>query len=463
MLHRNFNAIILAAGQGKRMLSDIPKVMHKIAGKSMLQHLIDSVNQINIQSIYIVHSCNKEIFGKILDLKNQIIPIHWILQYPPKGTGHAVQKALYMMNDDEAEVLILYGDVPFISCNTLKQLQSIKSKCDISLLTANIVNPDGYGRIIRNQQGKVINIIENDDITTNSSHKHIKEINSGIFITIAGYLKNWLRIITYNNIKNELYLTDIFSIAYQQGYLIHTMYPIDIFEITGINNKSDLIQVERTYQKKQAQNLLKLGILISDPNRFDLRGTLIFGKDVYIDINVIMEGHVFLGNRVKIGAGCILRHVTIEDDVTIYPFSIIENSKINFKSKIGPFARLRPGTQLKERACVGNFVELKNVQLGIQSKVKHLSYLGDAKIGSQVNIGSGTTICNYDGITKHNTCIKDNAFIGANSQLVAPVTIGKGAIVGAGTTITQDVEEKDTVISRIHQFSVSTKKNSKKN
>lgn len=458
MLQKKFNVIILAAGQGNRMLSNIPKVMHKIAGKSMLQHLIDSLNQItNIQSIYIVYNFNKSIFKNTIHLNKQKVPIYWVLQNTPKGTGHAIQKALYMIKNNESEVLILYGDVPFVSCNTIKKLKSIKSQCDIGLLTAQIYNPYGYGRIIRNLQGKVTNIIEHNDIT-NNSYKKIKEINSGVFITLVKFLKNWLQKLTYKTAKNELYLTDIINIAYQQGYLIRTIHPIDTFEITGINNKLDLIRSEKKYQLKQAQKLLKSGVLISDPNRFDLRGTLIFGKDVYIDINVIIEGNVSLGNRVKIGSNCILNNVTIGDDVTIYPFSIIEHSKINFKSKIGPFARLRPGTQLEKHACIGNFVELKNTRLGIQSKVKHLSYLGDADIGSKVNIGAGTITCNYDGINKHNTYIKNNVFIGADSQLIAPITIGKYAFIGAGTTVTQNVAEKETIISRVRQFSIVRKK-----
>lgn len=457
MSHKNFFVIILAAGQGHRMLSDIPKVLHQIAGKSMLQHLMNSINKFNIQTIYIVYNQHKAKLKKAIDLENiHKIPIHWILQRIPKGTGHAVQKVLNTISDNESEILILYGDVPFVSYNTLKKLKFIKSQCDISLLTATITNPNGYGRIIRNPQGKVISIIEHNNII-NNTHKKIKEINSGIFISVAGCLKNWIKQLTYNYSNNELYLTDVIAIAYQTGYVIRTTHPNDIFEIIGINNKSDLIQAERTYQKKQAQNLLKSGILISDPNRFDLRGTLICGKDVYIDINVIIEGYVSLGNRVKIGSGCILKDVNIADDVNVYPFSIIEHSKINSNSKIGPFARLRPGTQLQQNTHIGNFVELKNTQLGTQSKVKHLTYLGDADIGAQVNIGAGTIICNYDGSNKNNTRIKDNAFIGADSQLIAPVTIGKHAIIGAGTTVTQDVAEKDIIISRIRQFSIVNK------
>lgn len=454
----HFTVIILTAGNSSRMLSDVPKVMHQIAGKSMIQHLIDSIIQIGVQSIYIVYGYNNKQLTKIVSLNSKInIPIYWVLQDIPKGTGHAVQKVLPMIADN-SEILILYGDVPLISYKTLKQLKYLKSQCDLSLLTASVTNPTGYGRIIRNNHGNVVRIIEDSDII-NADHQKIKEINSGIFITIAKYLKNWLNNITYKNSKKELYLTDIISLAYQDNCKIQTMQPINLFEIIGINNKLDLIQAERIFQQEQAKNLLKLGVIISDPNRFDLRGTLVYGKDVYIDINVIIEGYVSLGNRVKIGAHCVLKNVTIDNDVIIYPFSIIENSKISINSKIGPFSRLRPGTRLQEKTSVGNFVELKNTRLGKQSKVNHLSYLGDSDIGSGVNIGAGTIICNYDGIKKNHTYIGDNAFIGSDSQLIAPITIGKNAIIGAGTTVTSDVAEGETVISRIRQFPISSKRN----
>ncbi|WP_420021775.1 bifunctional UDP-N-acetylglucosamine diphosphorylase/glucosamine-1-phosphate N-acetyltransferase GlmU [Candidatus Blochmanniella vafra] len=457
MWNKNFNVIILAAGYGERMLSDIPKVMHKIAGKSMLQHLIDSVCELDIQlSIYVVYSCKKDMFVNSICINDKNISISWVFQGIPKGTGHAVQKVLPMLYED-SEILVLYGDVPLISSRTLKKLLSVKLESDIALLTANVNDPTGYGRIIRNEFGQVIDIKEDSDIV-NDNHRKITEINSGIFISVSKYIKNWVGIVQNNNVKNELYLTDIFKIAYQNKYRINTINPIDEFEIIGINSKLDLIKVERIYQKNQAYNFVKSGVVILDPYRFDLRGTLVCGKDVYIDVNVIIEGCVSLGNRVKIGAGCILKNVEIGDDVIICPFSFIENSKISFASKIGPFSRLRPNTQLGEKTYIGNFVELKNVQLGKKSKVGHLSYLGDAQIGNQVNIGAGTIICNYDGIKKHQTYIEDDVFIGSDSQLIAPIRIGKSAIIGAGTTVTKNVEEGKTVISRIQQFSISNKK-----
>lgn len=459
MSYINFNIIILAAGQSKRMLSDTPKIMHQIAGRSMIQHLIDSIIHINnVKSIYIVYNHNSKKLFETINLKNSNIPIYSVLQKIPKGTGHAIQTVLPMINDNDSEILILYGDVPLVSYNTLKKLICTKSQCDISLLTAKVIKPDGYGRVVRNQYGDVVDIIEDSEII-HQHHKMIKEINSGIFIAVTKHLKNWIQQITYNNSNNELYLTDIIRVAHQNNYKIKTIYPQNTFEIIGINNKLDLIHAERVFQIEQAKKLLKSGVIISDPTRFDLRGTLICGKDVYIDINVIIEGHVSLGDRVNIGPHCILKNTVIDNDVIIHPFSIIENSKINSKSNIGPFARLRPHTLLQEQTCVGNFVELKNTKLGKKSKVNHLTYLGDANIGSKVNIGAGTIICNYDGVKKHPTHIEDNAFIGANSQLIAPLKIGKNAIIGAGTTVTTNVAAGEKIISRIRQFSILNKKN----
>lgn len=461
MLNKNFSVIILAAGKSIRMLSDIPKVMYKIGGKHMLQHLIDTVVYVGIKLIYIVYdNSNYDITGKI-NINLHKVTVHWILQKELLGTGHAVQQALSVMHNDYGKILILYGDVPFVSCETLQELFLIKSKCDIGLLTATLTNPVGYGRIIRNKEGNITNILEDDDIVCNDDRK-IKEINTGILITIVKDLKFWIKKLVVHRVKNEFYLTDIINIAYNMGYSIHSIQPVDNFEILGVNCKSDLIFLDRIYQKKKAQYFLSIGVVIVDPNRFDLRGALICGKDVFIDINVIIEGNVSLGNRVKIGASCILKDVVIGDDVVIYPFSIIENATIDCNSRVGPFARLRSDVKLKERSHVGNFVELKKIELGENSKVKHLSYLGDAEIGSQVNIGAGTIICNYDGIKKNRTNIKDNVFIGSNSQLVAPLTIERNAIVGAGTTVTQNVSENETVVSRIRQFSILNPKRLKK-
>lgn len=462
MLCENLSVIILAAGQGKRMLSNIPKVMHKIGGKSMLQHLVDTVLKMGVRSVYIVCSNdNYCLIAKTIDIGSYKIPIHWILQHKLLGTGHAARKALSVMHDEE-EVCILYGDVPLISCKTLMNVCSIKSQCDIGLLTAILDNPIGYGRIIRDRQSNIVNIVEHDDIISDNYRK-IKEINSGVLVSTVRNLKSWVKKLSIHSIKGEFYLTDIVNIAHHSGCTVQAVQPVfGTFEVMGVNSISDLVYLNRKYQKKQAKRLLSMGILVVDPSRLDLRGTLVCGRDVYIDINVIIEGYVSLGNRVKIGASCILKDTVIGDDVIIYPFSSIENATINGQSVVGPFARLRAGIELKEKSYVGNFVELKNVRLGNASKVKHLSYLGDAEIGSQVNIGAGTIICNFNGLKKNYTSIGDNVFIGSDSQLVAPLTIGKNATIGAGTTVTQDVADYDTVISRIHQFSIANTKSLKK-
>lgn len=463
-MYKKFSVIILAAGHSSRMLSDFPKVMYKIGGKPMLQHLIDTVLKIiGIRSIYIVYANDHfNIMKKMIHVQSSVVTIHWVLQLERLGTGHAVQQALYMINDDDEEILILYGDVPLVSDITLKKLLDIHSQCDIVILTAIFKNPVGYGRIIRNESGSIINIIEDYDIIEDV-HKSITEVNTGVLVSFVRNLKFWLRDLNiHHGVKNEFYLTDIVAIAYCQGYTIRSVQPADTFEVMGINNISDLIDLDRKYQKEQAKYLLSIGVIIYDPNRFDLRGTLVCGKDVHIDVNVIIEGHVSLGNKVKIGSNCILRDVSVGDNVVIYPFSVIENATIHDYSQVGPFSRLRGGVELQENSRIGNFVELKNVSFGNTSKAKHLSYLGDAEIGSHVNIGAGAIICNYDGVRKNRTSIKDNVFIGSNSQLIAPITVAKNAIVGAGTTVTKNVAENETVISRVRQFSILNVKRLKK-
>lgn len=446
------------------MLSDLPKVMYKIGGKPMLQHLVDTVlKMIGIRSIYIVYADDHfNIMKKMIHVPSSVVTIQWVLQSERLGTGHAVQQALSMISDGDEEILILYGDVPLVSDITLKKLRDVQSQCDIVLLTAIFNNPVGYGRIIRNELGSIINIIEDYDIIEDD-HKSITEVNTGILASCVKNLKFWLGDLNiHHGVKNEFYLTDIVAIAHCRGCVIHSVQPVDTFEVMGINNISDLIDLDRKYQKEQAKYLLSIGVIIYDPNRFDLRGTLVCGKDVHIDINVIIEGHVYLGNKVKIGSNCILRDVSIGDNVVIYPFSVIENAIIHDYSKVGPFSRVRGGVELKENSHIGNFVELKNVSLGHTSKVKHLSYLGDAEIGSHVNIGAGAIICNYDGVRKNRTSIQDNVFIGSNSQLIAPITVEKNAIVGAGTTVTKNVAANETVISRVRQFSILNEKRLKK-
>ncbi|KFA59525.1 N-acetylglucosamine-1-phosphate uridyltransferase / Glucosamine-1-phosphate N-acetyltransferase [Gilliamella apicola] len=441
------SAIILAAGKGTRMYSNIPKVLHKIGSKPMLQHVIDTVQQLNTNHINIVYGHGKIQLEKALKDQN----VQLIYQAEQLGTGHAVQQAISYIQDDE-DILILYGDTPLISAQTLQTLIANKPQQGIALLTVILKDPTGYGRIER-KNGKVVAIIEQKDAS--SEQQKINEINTGIMLVNGKLLKNWLLRLTNNNAQKEFYLTDIIAFAHQDGYEILTSYPVQQFEVEGVNNRLQLAMLERQYQQLQAQNLLLAGVTLLDPNRFDLRGTLSHGKDVTIDCNVIIEGNVKLGNNVFIGAGCVLKNCSIDDSSTISPYSIIEDSTIAKQCTIGPFARLRPGSQLDEQAHVGNFVELKKAHLGQASKAGHLSYLGDSEIGSNVNIGAGTITCNYDGANKFKTIIEDDVFVGSDTQLIAPVKVGKGATIAAGTTVTNNVNENELVVSRVKQRQIA--------
>lgn len=441
------SAIILAAGKGTRMYSNLPKVLHKIGAKPMLQHVIDTVQQLNTDQINIVYGHGKEQLEHAL--KNQ--PVHLIYQAEQLGTGHAVQQAIPHIADNQ-DILILYGDTPLISQQTLENLITSKPEQGIALLTVILDDPTGYGRIER-KNGQVVAIVEQKDASP--EQQKINEVNTGIMLVTGKLLKKWLSQITNNNAQKEYYLTDIIALAHQDGYPILTSHPVQQFEVEGVNNRLQLATLERQYQQQQAQNLLLAGVTLLDPNRFDLRGTLTHGKDVTIDSNVIIEGQVKLGNNVTIGAGCILKNCTIDDNSIISPYSIIEDSTIAQQCTIGPFARLRPGSQLDEQAHVGNFVELKKAHLGKASKAGHLSYLGDSEIGNNVNIGAGTITCNYDGANKFKTIIQDDVFVGSDSQLIAPVNIGKGVTIAAGTTVTTNVKDNELVISRVKQKQIS--------
>ena len=437
------SAIILAAGKGTRMYSNLPKVLHKIGGKPMLQHVIDTVQQLNTDCINIVYGHGKSELEKSL----QDQPVQLVYQAEQLGTGHAVQQAIPFIQDDE-DILILYGDTPLISIETLQNLIASKPQEGIALLTVILDEPTGYGRIER-KDGKVVAIVEQKD--ANAEQQKITEINTGIMLVTGKLLKQWLSRLTNHNAQKEFYLTDIIAFAYQDGYEILTSHPIKQFEVEGVNNRLQLATIERHYQQHQAEQLLLAGVTLLDPARFDLRGKLTHGKDVTIDTNVIIQGEVKLGNNVFIGAGSILKNCTIADNSEISPYTVIEDSVIAEHCTIGPFARIRPGSQLDDHAHVGNFVELKKAHLGKSSKAGHLSYLGDSEIGSNVNIGAGTITCNYDGANKFKTVIADDVFVGSDSQLIAPVKIGKGATIAAGTTVTNNVNDNELVISRVKQ------------
>lgn len=452
MFISRLKVIILAAGIGKRMCSTYPKVMHTIGDKPMIQHVIDVALQLFAVEIYIVYDAGSTLLLDYLNKKD--IPVSLVLQNQPLGTGHAVQQVLSKLQDND-EVLILYGDVPLITKATLLKLLSVKLNDGIGLLTVVLDDPGDYGRIIR-KDGNVVGIVEYNDADV--CQHTINEVNTGIIAIMSHQLKYLLNQITNNNIKSEFYLTDIISIAWNAGYKIHAIHPIYINETQGVNNKFQLAKVERYYQFNQAKRLSLDGVMFADLNRFDLRGQLLHGSNVYIDNNVTIEGQVSLGSRVKIGVGCIIKNTIVGDDVTILPYTLIDGSCLKNGSTVGPFARLRRGSNLDELSKVGNFVEMKNANIGEKSKINHFSYIGDADIGVMVNIGAGTITCNYDGINKCKTIIEDQVFIGSGSQLVAPVTIGKKSIVGAGTTVTDNVSPNKTIISRIRQFAINSNK-----
>ena len=437
------SVVILAAGKGTRMYSDLPKVLHKIAGKPMIKHVIDTAKQLNAAQIHLI-------YGHGADLLKQRLadePVNWVFQAEQLGTGHAMQQAAPFFADDE-NILMLYGDAPLITTETLRKLIAAKPEKGIALLTVNLENPTGYGRIIR-QDGNVTAIVEQKD--ANAEQLKITEVNTGVMVSDGASFKKWLARLDNNNAQGEYYMTDVIGLANQDGFKVVAVQATDMMEVEGANNRLQMAAVERYFQRKQAQKLLLAGVSLTDPERFDLRGELEHGKDVEIDINVIIEGNVRLGNRVKIGAGCVLKNVEIADDVEIKPYSVLENAVVGEKAAIGPFSRLRPGAELAAGTHVGNFVEIKQAKVGKGSKVNHLTYIGDAEIGRDCNIGAGVITCNYDGANKFKTVIGDNVFVGSDSQLIAPVTIADNVTVAAGATVTDNVAAGELVISRVRQ------------
>ncbi len=443
----SLHVVILAAGKGTRMRSSLPKVLHPVAGKPMVSHVIETSKQLGAEKIHLVYGHGGEMMQqRIIDQT-----VCWVLQAEQLGTGHAVAQAMPDIPDD-ATVLVLYGDTPLISAETLANLLEIKPENGLALLTVELTNPTGYGRILR-ENGMVTGIIEQKD--ANEAQKNIKEVNTGVIAAPANKLKTWLSALNNNNAQGEYYLTDIIAAAHQDHCEIQTASPTTYREVEGANNRIQLAQLERFYQFRAAEALMQAGVTLLDPARFDIRGSLSCGEDVIIDCNVIVEGDVVLGDRVQIGAGCVLKNCQIASDSIISPYTVIENSSLDIGCTVGPFARLRPGSHLAADAHVGNFVEIKNASLGVGTKAGHLSYLGDSEIGSNVNIGAGTITCNYDGANKHKTIIGDDVFVGSDTQLVAPVEIAKGATLGAGCTITKNVGENELVITRVPQRHIS--------
>lgn len=437
------SVVILAAGKGTRVYSNLPKGLHILAGKPIVQHVIDTATCLGAQQIHLVYGHGGDLLKAMLE-KNVL---NWVLQVEQLGTGHAMQQAASVFSDDE-DILMLYGDVPLISRTTLQRLRIAKPDGGIGLLTVVLDNPTGYGRVIR-ENGAVTGIIEQKDAS--AEQMKIQEINTGILIANGRDLKRWLIHLDNNNVQGEFYITDIIAIAHREGRRINAVSPSRISETYGVNNFLQLATLERIYQKEQAEKLLLAGVILRDPVRFDLRGTLEHGRDVEIDTNVIIEGKVKLGNGVKIGTGCIIKNSVIADNCEISPYTVIEGANLAAACNVGPFSRLRLGSSLAEQACVGNFVEMKKTTLGKGSKAGHLSYLGDAEIGAGVNIGAGTITCNYDGTNKCKTIIGDDVFVGSDTQLVAPVTVASNATIAAGTTVMKDVSTADLVYNRKEQ------------
>ncbi len=442
-----FSVVILAAGKGTRMKSSLPKVLHPIGGKPMVQRIIDTVNTLGARSINLIYGHEAEQLQQALSHN----AINWCLQAEQLGTGHAVQQAVPNIQDDE-DVLILVGDAPLIKPSTLQQLIEIKQSADLALLTVHLDDPTGMGRIIR-QGEQVTAIVEHKDAT--QAQQQITEINTGMMIMSGQDLKRWLGQLNSNNAQGEFYLTDVIAMAAEEGKVIKASHPSSAIEVEGINNRMQLANIERAFQFEQAQQAMTQGVSLADPHRFDVRGELSLGQDINIDINLVVQGKVSIGSNVKIGPNCLLIDCEIADGAVIEANSIIEQAKVGPNCTVGPFARLRPGAVMHEDSKVGNFVEMKKTVLGKGSKANHLTYLGDTVVGEGANIGAGTITCNYDGVNKFKTEIGDGAFIGSNSALVAPAVIGKNATVGAGSIVTKPIEDDTLAIARAKQRNVT--------
>ena len=435
--------VILAAGQGKRMYSDMPKVLHGLAGKPLLGHVLDTAHALKPAAIHVVYGHG----GEQVRAAFPHVGINWAHQAEQKGTGHAVAQAMPKVAD-KATVLVLYGDVPMIRAQTLQELLTAAGN-GLALLTAELDNPAGYGRILRDPAGQVTRIVESKDASP--AEAKVREVNTGFLAAPAAKLRKWLAGLKNHNAQGEYYLTDIISMAVSEKVAIATRAPRDISEILGVNSKSELAQLERMHQKQQAEKLMQQGVTLRDPARLDVRGELTCGRDVVIDVNVIFEGKVTLGDRVQVGPNNVIRDSHIGSGTVIQPNCVIEQADIGADCRIGPFARLRPETKLAAHVHVGNFVEVKKSEVGEGSKMNHLSYIGDTTIGSGVNIGAGTITCNYDGANKHRTVIGDNVFVGSNTALVAPVTVGADATIGAGSVITKEAPAGELTLTRAPQ------------
>ena len=440
------NIVILAAGQGKRMHSNLPKVLHPIAGKPLLGHVIDTARTLAPQSLSVV-------FGHGGDAVRAAFPaadLHWALQSPQLGTGHALQQAMPYVEPGGA-TLMLYGDVPLIRAETLTRLLHAAHEA-LAVLTVELDDPTGYGRIVRGADGTVERIVEQKDTTT--QERAIREINTGIMAFPTDRLAGWLARLSNQNAQGEYYVTDLVAMAVADGVPVCTAQPADEWEVLGVNSKVQLAELERIAQRNTAERLLEHGVHLADPARIDVRGTLACGRDVSIDVGCVFEGAVELADAVEVGPYCVIKNARIGAGARLAAYTHIEDAVVGPDGRVGPYARLRPGTVLAEDVHIGNFVEVKKTTIAAHSKANHLAYLGDAEIGSRVNVGAGTITCNYDGVNKHKTVIEDDAFIGSDTQLVAPVIVRRGATLGAGTTLTKEAPADTLTLSRAKQISV---------
>ncbi|WP_166268616.1 bifunctional UDP-N-acetylglucosamine diphosphorylase/glucosamine-1-phosphate N-acetyltransferase GlmU [Marinobacter caseinilyticus] len=441
------HVIILAAGQGSRMKSNLPKVLHAVAGKPMLHHVMDTARALGAAGIH-------GVIGHEAEQVRSATPnqdIQWVLQAEQLGTGHAVEQALPNVPDN-ARVLVLYGDVPLTRSETLEHLVSFVSEDSLGLLTMTLDDPSGYGRIIRDHDGAVQSIVEQKD--AGQAQLAVREVNTGILAVSARHLKDWLPQLSNRNAQGEYYLTDIIAMATDRKVRVEVAQPGNVYEVQGVNNRQQLAELERWFQGQIAERLMAQGATLLDPARVDVRGELVVGQDVIIDVNTIFEGEVHLAEGVSIGSGCVIRNTRIAEGTIIHPHSVLDGADIGPGAEIGPFARLRPGATLAARTKVGNFVEMKKAVIGEGSKVNHLSYIGDAILGRGVNVGAGTITCNYDGVNKFQTVLGDKVFVGSNTSLVAPVTVGELATIGAGSTITRDVTAGELAVARGKQRNV---------
>jgi bifunctional UDP-N-acetylglucosamine pyrophosphorylase/glucosamine-1-phosphate N-acetyltransferase len=440
--------LILAAGQGKRMNSDLPKVLQPLAGRALLQHVLDTTATLGAAAVHVVYGHGGEAVRAACAGAN----VGWIHQAEQLGTGHAVQQAAPHLPDAH-RVLILYGDVPLIRPATLQALLAAAGAQGIGLLTANFTPPTGYGRIVRGRRGQVLRIVEERDASVRE--RKLSECNTGIMVLPARALKRWLKQLKNANAQREYYLTDLIALAVKDRVRITPLLASASSEVLGVNDRLQLATLEGAYREQRAHELLRAGVTLTDPARIDIRGEVSCGRDVVIEPNVTLEGPIHLGDRVHIGPHCLLRAVAIGADTHIKSHSVLEQAQVGKRCQIGPYARLRPGAQLHEDVHIGNFVEIKQSELGAGSKANHLTYLGDASVGAGVNVGAGTITCNYDGANKWRTEIGDDAFIGSGTMLVAPVRIGKGATIGAGSTITSDAPEAQLTLERSRQLSIA--------